>query len=148
MAPSFMTAKWCSINDVDVTGHGAEDVANFGSLFHRHDFVTVHDRFERLERVHFGDDDQRTHAARTRGETASAPAVTGDDEALACQQDVGGADDAVHGGLPRAVAVVEEMLGHGIVDGDDGELKHLVGCHGAQADDACGGLFGAADDVG
>ena len=68
-------------------------------------------------------------------------------EILACQQHVRRADDAIQGGLARAIAVVEEMLGHGIVDGDDRELKHPIRRHGAQTDDAGGGLFRAADDA-
>ena len=39
------------------------------------------------------------------------------------KQDVGGADDAVESGLAGAVAVVEEVLGIGVVDGDDGNFS-------------------------
>ena len=85
--------------------------------------------------------------ARDR-QAAPAPAVTGDDKVLACQQDVGGAHDAVDGRLAGAIAVIEEMLGLRIVHRDDREVQRPVGCHGAQADHAGGGLFGAADDVG
>ncbi len=86
-------------------------------------------------------------AAGARGEAASAPAVAGDDELRSGQQEIGGADDAVDGGLSGAVAVVEQVLGVGVVDGDDGITQHALLGHGAQADDAGGGLFGAADDV-
>ena len=48
---------------------------------------------------------------------------------------------------PGAVAVVEEVLGVGVVDGDDRELQHAVLGHGAQADDAGGGLLRAAEDA-
>ena len=53
------------------------------------------------------------------GDARAAPAVAADDEVLARQQDVGGADDAVDRALAGAVAVVEEVLGVGVVDGDD-----------------------------
>jgi hypothetical protein len=46
------------------------------------------------------------------------------------------------------VTVVEEVLGHGVVDRNDGIAKHAVGRHGLQADNAGGGLLGAADDLG
>jgi hypothetical protein len=36
-------------------------------------------------------------------------------------EDVGGPDDAVEGALSGAVAVVEQVLGPGLVDGDDRE---------------------------
>ncbi len=48
---------------------------------------------------------------------------------------------------PCAVAIVEEMLGERVVHGDDGIFQCAVLGHGAQADDAGGGFFGAADYV-
>ena len=53
-----------SVDHVDVAGHGTEDIADLGSFHHRHDLVTIHDGFQRLERIHFGDNDQRAHATR------------------------------------------------------------------------------------
>ena len=49
---------------------------------------------------------------------------------------------------PGAVAVVEEVLGLGVVDGDDRQLEHAVLFHGPQADHAGRRLFHAGDDVG
>ena len=72
----------------------------------------------------------------------------GDDryhEFRSCQQEVGGANDAVERGLAGAVTVVEQVLGVGVVDRDDGKLQHAFFGHGAQADHAGGGFFGAAD---
>src|SRR6185369_1289640 len=86
-------------------------------------------------------------SARATGETASAPAVSGDHEFRSGEQEVGGADDAVDGGLSGSIAVVEQVLGVGIVDGDDRILEHAFFCHGAQADHAGGGFFGAANNV-
>ena len=63
-------------------------------------------------------------------------------------QAVGGADDAVERGLAGAVAVVEEVLGVGVVHRDDRVLERAVGGHGRETDDAGRGLLGAADDVG
>jgi hypothetical protein len=42
------------------------------------------------------------------------------------QQDVGRADDPVDGALAGAEAVIEEMLGVGVIDGDDRVAKLLV----------------------
>ena len=77
----------------------------------------------------------------------AAVAVAGDDDDLAGQQHVGGPDDAVEGRLAGAVAVVEHVLGVGVVHGDDRELQGPVGLHGPQADDAGGGLLGAGQDL-
>ena len=60
------------------------------------------------------------------GQAAAAPAVAGDDEVQAGQQDVGRPEDAVERALARAVAVVEEVLGLGVVDGDDGIAEDVV----------------------
>ena len=78
-----------------------------------------------FERIDFGDDDVGAHAARAGGQSAPAPAVAGHHEGLAGQQHVGGADDAVNGGLPGAVAVVEEMFGQRVVDGHDRVMPAL-----------------------
>ena len=118
-----------------------------GRFGHRHHPEAIHHRFQGRQRIDLGDDHVGAHAARPHRQAAPAPAIAGDDEILARQQDIGGADDAVDGGLAGAVAVIEEVLGHGIVDGDDREGQRAIGRHGAQADHAGGGLFGAADHV-
>ena len=128
-----------------VAGDGAEHVADLGGFGHRHHAEAVHHGFERLRRIDFGDDDFGASAARAARKPASAPAVSGDHELRSGEQEVGGANDAVDGGLSGAVAVVEQVLGVGIVDRDDGITQHAFLRHGAQADDAGGGLFGAAD---
>src|ERR1051326_953333 len=133
--------------DALVAGDGAEDVAELGGLGHRHDAEAVHHGLEGLGGIDFGDDDFGAASAGTGGEAAAAPSVAGDDELRSGKQEIGGPDDAVDGGLSGAVAVVEQVFGVGVVDGNDGELKHAFFGHGAQADDAGGGLFGAADDA-
>src|SRR5271165_6297667 len=66
----------------------------------------------------------------------AAPAVARYHELRTGQKKIRGADNAVEGGLSSAVAVVEQVLGVGVVNGDDGELEHAVLGHSAQADDA------------
>ena len=85
------------------------------------------------------------HAHR---EAAAAPAVAGDAHGAAGDEDVGGADHAVERALAGAVAVVEHVLGVGLVDGHDGEHEPALGLERLEADDAGRGLLGAADDVG
>ena len=87
-------------------------------------------------------------ALHAHGQAAAAPAVAGDAHGAAGDEDVGGADDAVERALAGAVAVVEHVLGVGLVDGDDGEHEPALGLERLEADDAGGGLLGAADDVG
>src|SRR5208337_1389669 len=130
-----------------VAGDGAEDIAELGGFVHRHDPETVHDRFQRLRGIDFCDDDFGAASTGAAGQSAAAPAVSGDDELRSSQQKVGGADDAVNGGLSGAIAVVEQVLGVGVVHRNDGKLEHAFLGHGTQANHAGSGLFGAADDA-
>ncbi len=145
MAPSFIALEVLLAQHALVAGHGAEDVADLGSLFHAHHAEAVHHCLDRLGGIDFGDDDLSAQTASAAGQSAATPAVAGDDELRARQQEVGGAHDAVDGGLAGAVAVVEQMLGVGIVHRDDGIAQHALLRHSAQADDAGGGLFRAGD---
>ena len=74
------------------------------------------------DRIDLGDDDLSAEAAGPQGDALAAPAVAAHDDLPAGQQQVGRADDAVDRALAGAVAVVEEVLGLGVVDGDDREL--------------------------
>ena len=134
--------------DFQVAGERAEDVADRHGLGHRHHAVAVHLGLERLERIDLGDDDVGAEPARAHRDAAAAPAVAGDDERRAREQEVRRADDAVDRGLPGAVAVVEEVLGERVVHRDDREAEDAVLRHRLEADDAGGGLLGGADDLG
>jgi hypothetical protein len=70
-----------------------------------------------------------------------------DDDVQTRDEQVRRADDPVHRRLPRAVAVVEEVLGFGLVDGDDRELQHARLLHGLEPDHAGRGLLGPADQA-
>ncbi len=84
---------------------------------------------------------------RARGNAASAPAIAGDDERGAAHQPIGGADNAVHSALAGPVPIVEHVFGIRVVHGDDGELQDFLLGHAAEANDAGGGFFRAADHV-
>src|SRR5947209_3985657 len=114
-----------------VASHSAEHVAEFGSFGHGHHTESVHGRLERLGRINFRNDDFRAIAARAAGQPASAPTIACDNELRARQQEVGCANNAVDGGLPSAVPVVEQMLGIRIVDGYDRILQHTFFRHRA-----------------
>ena len=147
IAPSFIASMWWRsmtlMSPVSVT----EDVADGRGLGQRHHAEAVHDRLQRAQRLHLGHDDLRAHPSRPHGDAAAAPAVAADDEVLARPEDVRGAGHAVDRALAGAVAVVEQVLGVGLVDGDDRVSEGAVAGHALQADDAGRRLLGAADDV-
>ena len=99
---------------VDVAGGGDEDVAHRRRLGHRHDPVAVHDGFQRPQGVDLQHHHIGAVALGPHGHSPAAPAVAGDHHDLARDHAVGGPDDAVQGGLPGAVAIVEHVLGHGL----------------------------------
>ena len=134
--------------NVFVPGDGDENVSDLRGLRHRHHAETVHHGFERTNGIHFGDDHVRAQALRAHRQAAPAPAVAGDDKFQSGEQKIRGAQNPVNGGLARAVAIIEEMLGQRVVHGDDRILQRAVQRHRAQSNHARGGFLGAADDSG
>ena len=134
-------------DDVVVAGERAEQVPFLGGFDHRHHAVAVHCRLQGADRVDLRDDHVGAHPLGTHGEALATPAVPRYNDLLSGQQNVRGADDAVDGGLPRAVTVIEQILGFRVVHGDHRELEGAVPLHRAQANDAGGGLFHAAQNL-
>ena len=105
-------------DDVLVSCRRAEDIAEGGSSVHRHDLEAVHRGLERAHGIDLRDEHVSAHASRALSDPTSDPAVAGDDEASAREQDVRRADDSVDGRLSRAVAVVEQVLRQRLIDRD------------------------------
>ena len=133
--------------DVDVAGRGDEQLAPGGRLAGGHDLVAVHQRLEGADRVDLDDRDVRAVAVHPRGDPLADPAVAGDDDLAAGDQDVGRPQDPVERALAGPVAVVEEVLGLRLVDRDDREAEGAVGGHRLQPDDAGRGLLGPGEDL-
>ena len=119
-----------------------------GGLAVGHDREAVHQRLEGADRVDLDDRDVRAVAVHPRGDPLADPAVAGDDDLAAGDEDVGRPQDAVERALAGAVAVVEEVLGLGLVDRHDREAERAVGGHRLEPDDAGRGLLGAGEDLG
>ena len=120
----------------------------FGGFTHRHHTEAVHHGFQRAQRIDFGDDDVGAHTFGAHGNALAAPTVAADDKVLAGQQHIGGADNAINGALPGAIAVVEEVLSLRIVDRHYREFQLALRGHRAQPDYTRRRLFGAADHIG
>ena len=135
-------------DDVAAAGDGAEDVAQLRGLTHGHDFVAVHDRLQRVDRVRLRHDYLRAQARRAQGHALAAPAVAGHDDIFARDYQVRRAHDAVPDALARAVAVVEQVLAVRVVHHHHGEGQDAVARELLQADYAGGRLLAAAYDTG
>ena len=100
-----------------------------GRLAGGHHREAVHQRLEGADRVDLDDRDVRAVAGHPRGDPLADPAVAGDDDLAAGDEDVGRPQDPVERALAGPVAVVEEVLGLGLVDRDDREAEGAVGGH-------------------
>ena len=131
-------------DDVEVAGRGEEHVATLRGLGDCGDLEAVHRGLEAAERVDLADGHDRAHSAKALGDAPPDPAVTADHRALAGEEEVRRAEQAVDRRLTGPVLVVEHVLGLRLVHGDDGVRKDALLGHRAQADDARGRLLGAA----
>ena len=129
-------------------GNGDEDIAQRSGIRQRHDTKALHNGLQRADGIDLHHDDLGAHAPGARGNAAAAPAVTAHHNLLAGPQDVGGPRDAVQGTLPGAEPVIKEVLRIGVVHCDDGVGERAGSGHAAQADNAGGRLFAAANEVG
>ncbi len=136
-----------AIHHVDIASRCDKDIADRGSLNHRHDPEAIHDGLERLECIDLRHDDIGAHALGAHRDAPAAPSVPTDNHDFARDQHIGGADDAVQGRLARAVTIVKEVLGHCVVDGHDRVLQSAFRRHRPQANDTGRGLLGPADHV-
>ena len=139
--------EMAAANNVVGTCQRDEQVAEGSRLVHGHDAIAVHDCLDGLDGVDLGDDDKSAHAFESHGNAAAAPAVARHHRGLAREDQVGGVHDAVKSGLPRAVAVVEQVLAVGIVDVDHGVVEKPLCLTRHEAMNARGGLLTAADEV-
>src|SRR5581483_8020157 len=112
-----------------------------------HNAIAVHYGLKRTRRINFGDDHVRAKAMSTRGNTTTTPAIAENNQSTASNQDIGRTNNAIERTLSRAIAVVEHVLGIGIVDRQHGELEHSLLLHALEADHTGCRLFHATDDV-
>ncbi len=146
--PVFHHGEVLRPNDVLVTRDRNEDITHRRRFGHGQHPETIHRRFEGFDGVNFGDDNIGTQAPRPEGGTFATPAIASDDHNFTSHQDIRGADDPIKGRLTRAVAVIKKMLRFGIVDVDGRKGQHTIVKHRLQADNAGGGFFGGADNIG
>ena len=132
---------------LQAAGERDEDVPDMRRLRHAHNLMPVHSRLKRARMIDLSDDDIRAHAARPQRHAAPAPAVARDHHLLARPKYVRGARDAVQRALPRAVAVVEEVLGIRVVHRDNRIPQPARARQAPQPDNARGRLFSPADDA-
>ncbi len=78
---------------------------------------------------------------RARGDAPAAPAVAAHHHRLAGDEHIGGADYTVEGALACAIAIIEHVLGIGVVHSDDGIFELALLLQRPQADDARSGFF-------
>ena len=126
---------------LEAAGKRDEYVAYPRSLCHRHDPVSVHRGFQCPHGIDLGDDRVSPHSLGPQGYALAAPSVPADHYVLACPENVGSPGDPIQGTLARSVTIVEEVLGVGVVDGDDRIFELARLSQTLQADHTCGCLL-------
>ena len=134
-------------DDVFAARDGHKNVADGGSIHHRHDLVAVHDGLERPDGIDFGHDDFRAEPLRAQGHALAAPAIAAHDHVFTGDDEVRRAHDTVPHGLARAVSVIEQVLAVGVIDHDHRKAQRPGAVHDPQAVDTRRRLFAAADDL-
>ena len=147
IAPSLHRLEVLAPEDVEVAGRGHEQLAPAGGVAVAHDREAVHQRLEGADRIDLDDRDVGAVAVHPRRDPLADPAVARDDDLAPGDEDVRGPQDAVERALAGAVAVVEQVLGLGLVDRHDREAERLVGGHRLEPDDAGRRLLGAGEDL-
>ncbi len=126
-------------------GDRHEDVTALGRLERRHHLVAGHPRLERPQRIDLGDDHIGARAPGSLSDPQPCPAIAADDQRVAREQHVAGADDAVERRLTGPVAVVQRPLGAGLVGRQDRAVQATVGLQPAKAVNARGRLLDPAE---
>ena len=134
-------------DDIVAAGQRDKQIADLCRFVHRHNGKAVHDRFNGLDGVDFGDNNNRTHTLCAHCHTLTAPAVAADDNGLACDDQVRCVHNAVERGLTRAVAVVKEVLAVRVVDVDHRVVELACLFAGEQTVNTRRGFLGTADQI-
>ncbi len=103
-------------DNINIAGKRTEKIANPGGFVDRHDGKSVHNRFEGRQRIDFGDNHIRPHAAGSHGNTAPAPSITRNHKIGARQQTVGCTHNAVDRALAGAITIIKKMLCVGVIN--------------------------------
>ena len=119
----FHVLHMFSTDDIFITRQGNKNIPYFSRFCHRHDFKSVKDGFNRFDGVYFGDYDMSSQAFGSHGTTFAAPAIAGDDDALAHDGQIGRTHDAIPRRLTCTIAVIEEIFAVRIVRRYHGELQ-------------------------
>jgi len=136
-------------DDILVTGSGHEDVHVADKVVESVDFESLHQGLESADGIDLRDEDTAARTLHGGGATLADVTVTGDEDLLAAEHDVGGAVQTVRKGVTATVDVVELGLGDAIVDVDCGEEELTLGGHLFETVDTGGGLLrDTTDDLG
>ena len=134
-------------NDVLAPCHSHKNVAVLSCLVHRHDAESVHGRVECLERIDLSHDDVRAHTLGPHSGSLAAPSVAGNNNGLACDDQISRVHDRCPYRLTRAILVIIIMLRLRIVDGHHRAGQDSFLLPGFQSMDSRCGLLTASDQA-
>ena len=129
-------------------GDRYKKIAYYGGVIHRHYLKAVHNRFDCLYRVDFGDYYRGAQSLCPHGDAFAAPSISGDNNGFSGYYEVGGSVDSVKDRLAGSVSVVKKMFAVGVVYVHHRELKLAVFLHFFKPCYSGGRLLASAQNLG
>ena len=113
-------------------------------LCHSHYVISVHFCFHSLDGIYFRDDDVCSKCCCTHGYPAAAPAISNNNNCLACNDQIGIVHDAVPHTLPCTVTVIEQVLAVRIVYSNHRKFQNSFTRHCLEPDNSGSSFFASA----
>ena len=144
--PVFHNGKMLLPENLDIPGHGTEEIPQFSCVQHGHHAIAIHYRLQGAQRIYLGDDYVGPHSLGSHCHAATAPTVACHHKGRTGQQPIGGPDDGIHRALTGSIPIVEQVFGVGVINGNYWIGQHAFGGHAFEAYYSCGGFLGSGND--
>ena len=133
--------------NLNIAGHGTENVSQFGGLKHGHHLIAIHYRLQSTQGINLGDDHLSPHTVSSHGYPTAAPSVTCHHERGAGKQAISGPDDPINCTLTRTVTVVEKVFGVGVVYCNNRIGQNPFSRHAFEPNDSGGSFLCSRENV-
>lgn len=143
----FYNGKMFRMNNVFVVGDGDEDVFLVGSFGYGYDLEIIYGGFNCWYGINFGDNYVSFYVFGLYGDFFIILVIVSYYNGFIGQENIGGLDDIVQGGLVGVIVVVIKMFGVCIVNVYGGEGEYFIVEYGLQMYNISGGFFGGVNDV-
>ena len=127
--------------------HSNEDISKLSSLLHLHHLEAIHNSLHGLDWINLSHNDLSTETLGAHCNTLSAPAVTGNNNILTCNDEVSCTVDTIPYRLACTIAVIEEMLAVSVIHEHHREFECTSLVELNETEDTCSSLLAATDHI-